>query len=152
MHHIDFVLDQAGAVASAGPDAEEWLQQPGALERVREIALDSNVRGPSVWWARLPPVHLRCVPLANSDGDQTLVTVVPPRRELVEALEILTPTQKIVAEYAGAGATVAEIARAIDRKPETVRTHVREIYRRLSICTRMELQWLLRRPAISYDT
>lgn len=139
-------------MVSSGPDASEWLQQVDALTRVRAVALAPTTRTPSGWWARVPPVHVRCVPLAGKHGEQTLVTVVPTRPELVEALELLTPTQQIVAEYAGAGATIAEIAAAIDRRPETVRSHVKEIYRRLSICTRLELQWLLRRPAISYET
>ena len=150
-HHIDFVVDEDGAIRSKGPGATEWLDQAGALQRVFDVMATGRRAESAAWWAAAPPVHLRFVPLENDDGDRTLVTVVPTRPELAEALELLTPAQQIVAEFAAAGATVAEIATAIDRSPETVRTHVKEIYRRLSICTRLELQWLLRRPAISFE-
>lgn len=51
----------------------------------------------------------------------------------------LTPTQRQVAEYAAVGATVAEIARSLESAQETVRTHLREVYRRLDVANRVEL-------------
>ena len=152
-HHVDFVMDEQGNIASTGPGAAAWLGRPGVLGRLREIlATTPRSDSPRGWWAAAPPVHFRFVPLESADGVQLLTTVVPPRAELTEALELLTPTQQMVAEYAAAGATITEIAVATGRRPETVRSHVKEIYRRLSICTRLELQWLMRRPAISYET
>lgn len=147
-HHVDFVVDETCEVVSTGPGAREWLDQPGAIEQIREV-LSRKDETENAWWTRARPVHLRFVPMDR--GAKYLVTVVPTRPELAEALELLTPTQQVVAEYAAAGATVAEIADATDRSPETIRTHVKEIYRRLSICTRLELQWLMRRPAISFE-
>lgn len=151
-HVVDFVIDDAGSVSSMGAGSAEWLARPGALDLVRQARTSS--RGASArraWWTSAAPVHVRFVPMDSPTGPVLLVTVVPPRPELVEAHELLTDVQQVVAEFAAAGATVAEIAVAIDRSPETVRTHVKEIYRRLSICTRLELQWLMRRPAISFE-
>lgn len=152
-HHIDFVLDASGTVASASPEAGAWLEQPGALQQVHGVrdARSEAASRSSAWWVAAPPMFFRFVPMAGVSGPQLLVTVVPTRPELAEALELLTPVQREVAEYAAAGATNAEIADVLGRSPETVRSHVKEIYRRLSICTRLELQWLLRRPAISYE-
>ena len=148
--HVDFLLDNSsGEVVSTGPGADEWLDQPGALQRVVDVLASKEQRASAAWWARVNPVHLRFVPM--DQGSRVMVTVVPTRPELAEALELLTPTQQVVAEYAAAGATVAEIASATGRSPETVRSHVKEIYKRLSICTRLELQWLMRRPAISFE-
>lgn len=147
-HHVDFLLARDGTVVSTGPGADAWLAQPEALARV--VALLPAVDPADTTWRPLRPVFVRFVPMRGA-GDHVLVTVVPPRPEVVEAQELLSPTQQEIAEYAAAGATVPEIARATDRSPETVRSHIKAIYKRLSICTRMELQWLLRRPAISYD-
>ncbi len=51
----------------------------------------------------------------------------------------LTPTQRTIAEYAIVGATVEEIARTMQAGRETVRTHMKEIYRRLEVANRVEL-------------
>jgi DNA-binding CsgD family transcriptional regulator len=146
--HIDFLLARDGTVVSTGPAAEEWLAQPDALPAITALLAGHGTT--DSWWAPLRPVFVRFVPMKGA-GDHVLVTVVPPRPEVVEALELLSPTQQEIAEYAAAGATVGEIAAATERSPETVRSHIKEIYKRLSICTRMELQWLMRRPAISYE-
>ncbi len=147
--HVDFLLDHNGEVVSTGPGAAEWLGQPGALQRVVDVLALADRGASEAWWAKVSSVHLRFVPM--DQGSRVMVTVVPTRPELAEALELLTPTQQEVAEYAAAGATVAEIASATGRSPETIRSHVKEIYKRLSICTRLELQWLMRRPAISFE-
>lgn len=152
-HHLDFTMNDAGTVISYGQDARGWLAQRGAVEAVRQIlACRPAHTGSTGWWCRLPPVNLRCVPLEGKGGPLTLVTVVATRLDLIEAIDLLSPAQQVVAEYAAAGATVSEIAQATDRSPETVRTHLKKVYRRLAICTRMELTWLLRRPAISFGT
>lgn len=54
-------------------------------------------------------------------------------------LSRLSPHQLKVAEYAAAGATVHEIARAMERSNETVKSHLREVYRRLHVGNRVEL-------------
>jgi DNA-binding NarL/FixJ family response regulator len=79
-----------------------------------------------------------------------LLSVIPPRPELAEALVRLTSTQVMVAEYAAAGATVKEIADVLDRSPETVRSHLKNVYRLMWVANRVELAQLLRRTAISH--
>ena len=154
-HHIDLMLDASGGVGFMGPGAAEWLASDGCEAALLEaLSANSASQEGASWWFKLWPLHVRCVRMdgRGSDGGSVLVTVVPPRPELAEAMEVLSPMQQVVADFAAAGATVDEIARAIDRSPETVRSHIKEAYNRLSICTRLELSWLLRRPAISYGS
>ena len=58
---------------------------------------------------------------------------------------LLTPRQREVAMYAASGATANEIARTMTIQPSTVRDHIKEIYRRLGIGSRVELSLLLRK-------
>lgn len=53
--------------------------------------------------------------------------------------ELLSPTQRRVAELAAGGATNPQIARTLGVSLETVRTHVREVFRRLGVSRRSEL-------------
>ena len=51
----------------------------------------------------------------------------------------LSVTQAKVAEYLAAGATAREVATSMGLSPETVRTHIKNIYARLGIGSRAEL-------------
>ncbi|MFB6373899.1 MAG: helix-turn-helix transcriptional regulator, partial [Bradymonadaceae bacterium] len=51
----------------------------------------------------------------------------------------LTPRQREVAEYAAVGATADEIAETLEISPNTLRGHIRRIYRRLGTGSRAEL-------------
>ncbi len=51
----------------------------------------------------------------------------------------LTPTQREVAARAAAGATVDEIAASLKTANNTVRSHIKEVYRRLDVANRVEL-------------
>ena len=70
---------------------------------------------------------------------------ITAREELVGMCP--SPAQRETVKYAAAGATLSEIAQALGRKPETVRTHLREAYRRLGVSSRLELARALREPA-----
>lgn len=60
--------------------------------------------------------------------------------------KLLSKTQIQVARQAADGATLREIARTMDRSPDTVRSHLREVYRRLEVSSRLELARALARP------
>jgi two-component system, NarL family, nitrate/nitrite response regulator NarL len=66
---------------------------------------------------------------------------VLPRTDAPEALgpELLTPRESDVLEHLQAGRSNAEIALALSVSVETVRTHRRNIYRKLGVRTRREL-------------
>jgi DNA-binding NarL/FixJ family response regulator len=70
------------------------------------------------------------------------LTVLPPATLDTPQLgqEILTPREADVLELLQAGRSNAEIAEALHVSIETVRTHVRRIYRKLGVRTRRELR------------
>jgi DNA-binding NarL/FixJ family response regulator len=86
---------------------------------------------------------LRLVPmLTRADDGVTIGFLACLRRirsEVDQGLETLTPTQLVVAEYAASGSTIVEIAEAMDRSPHTIKTHMKSIYRRLEVSSRLEL-------------
>ncbi len=55
----------------------------------------------------------------------------------------LTPALRKVADIAVLGATVPEIARSLEKSPETVRVQLRDIYQRLGLASRIELVQLM---------
>jgi DNA-binding CsgD family transcriptional regulator len=67
-----------------------------------------------------------------------------PGHEGVEARRRLTPAQRRVCELLVTGATLAEIASALDVSAETVKSHTKAIYARLDVSTRVELVRVLR--------
>ncbi|MCB9741350.1 MAG: helix-turn-helix transcriptional regulator [Alphaproteobacteria bacterium] len=143
--NVDLVFDGAHEVVSCGPGAEDWVRQGGVLDALRR---ELGRRAPG-WWS-LPPLYVRCVALSGRGAPHYLLSVVPPRPELAEALAKLSPAQLQVAEFAASGATVREIAATLERSPETVRTHLKAVYDALWVGNRVELAHTLRRPAISY--
>ncbi len=66
---------------------------------------------------------------------------VPPRD--ASGLGALTPSERRIAELAGAGATNAEIAQALFVTVKTVEMHLGSAYRKLSINSRRQLGPLL---------
>lgn len=60
---------------------------------------------------------------------------------------VLSPRQLEVAELAAVGATVTEIASTLQSSIETVRSHLKEVYRRLDVSSRAELSRILANPS-----
>lgn len=79
------------------------------------------------------------------EGPAVLATVRPMRRIRRAPDSLLTPTQREVASYAIVGATAKEIADTLGTAVDTVKTHLRDIYRRLEVGSRVELAERLRR-------
>lgn len=86
---------------------------------------------------------LRLVPMLARDEDGVsmgfLACLKRIPSEADDGLDVLTPTQLVVAEYAASGSTTVEIAEAMDRSPHTIKTHMKSIYRRLDVRSRLEL-------------
>jgi DNA-binding CsgD family transcriptional regulator len=118
------VWGEEGELIFAGEGAESWLNDLAGAPLTPGI-----VRG----------VRVEAEVLEGSGGRAQLLTLsaAPPLWRAPDAS--LSDTQRVVAEYAGAGSTVPEIARSLAISRETVRTHLREIYRRLGVCSRVEL-------------
>jgi DNA-binding CsgD family transcriptional regulator len=140
----DLVVEPDGRIEFASAAAHRWLLLPGFQERVvavvaalerRSLAEVEDLALASVRWSRL---HGR-------GGHRYLLHLAPLAPVSLAADAALTPAQRRVAEYLAAGATVAETAREMGLAHETVRVHLRDVYRRLGVASRVELAASLRR-------
>ena len=70
------------------------------------------------------------------------LTILPPATldSTYGGPEVLTPREAEVLELLQSGRSNAEIANALHVGVETVRTHVRRVYRKLGVKTRRELR------------
>lgn len=118
------VVGERGQVLFGCREAEVWRAEvdDGVLERGLRCGVqvdEERIHGPG--------------------GEARLLVLGPPPPLARAADASLSETQRRVADYAAAGATIPEIARSLSSSEQTVRTHMREVYRRLGISCRVEL-------------
>ncbi len=77
--------------------------------------------------------------LAGEARDELLATGARPRRTTLSGVEALTAAEHRVAELAGRGLSNAEIAQALFVTINTVETHLRHVFQKLSITSRRHL-------------
>lgn len=146
-HNSFLVFDADGRHVSTSIDAAPWLDTPDLIERLGALAValcrsgavrsEHFVRRARVRFERLEGAVPRVLAVVD-EGDH----------HRPGAREKLTEAQRKVADLAAAGATVKEIASALDRSPETVRDHLKAIYDRLGIGSRVELGRALDAPPL----
>lgn len=78
-------------------------------------------------------------PLVESVRVELRAAGARPRRDELRGLESLTPSERRVAEMATDGATNRQIAEALFVTPKTVELHLTNVYRKLSIASRVDL-------------
>lgn len=125
------VVGERGGVQHATPAAEPWLADAGG-----EAALAGAIGAPPGEVVVHGGVELTVTPLMPV---AYLVQLRPVAPVTLAARASLSPMQRAVAERAATGATVREIASTVDAGTETVRSHLREAYRRLGVSNRVEL-------------
>lgn len=130
------VLDENGAVIAHSESLTVWLTAPGTRH-----ALGAAVRAPAEAGQAVAGSSLTLEPLVGATR-RWLVQVHGAHPITRSPASFLTPAQRAVADYAAAGATCAEIAKTMETSVETVRTHLREVYRRLEVACRAELAQL----------
>lgn len=119
--------------------AQAWLDWP-EWERLCEVASE----GPGVVVHRGATAEV--TPL-RGEVNALLIAVTRVRVPPADPLSALSPSQRAVVEYAAAGATSLEIARARACSQETVRSQLKEAYRRLGVASRAELGGLVARTS-----
>jgi len=77
--------------------------------------------------------------LAGAEGARVFAEIAPVDEWRVPPIASLSVRKRRIAEFAAFGATAAEIGRALDVSPETVRAHLKRIYERLGVANRVEL-------------
>lgn len=129
-----FVVDQSRRVEFASDGAWPWLSEPEFRERFGQLSLATDDGRRLVYEAQV-----KTTPMTAPGRVGLLVEVKPAPHVHLAPDGALTPTQRKVAEFACRGSTTQQIASATEMSVETVRTHMREVYRRLSVNSRVEL-------------
>jgi DNA-binding CsgD family transcriptional regulator len=135
------VFDPDGALLFTVNPASPAAEGTRALEEAARQFLTANGPGDVLVGRSLVSMSR----LMGSAGPAALAIVRPVRESTVPDILRLTRLKRTIAIYAAAGATTAEIAATMDRKPETIRAHLKEIYLRLGIKSRVELAELVER-------
>lgn len=104
-------------------------------QRVREADAQSRRLGVEIFAGS----EIRLVRLDGAEGVRYLVNIDRAERMRLNPRIWLTDRQIEIAEYAAAGATGVEISDTLDLSAHTVKTHLKNIYRRLDIGCRAEL-------------
>jgi len=138
----DLVVRDDGHLELASRHASWWIDRPGFVERLA-FFVRAYAAGDDAPMALLRGARASVTRLSGDHGSRFLVHLSDPPVLLRAADSVLSPAQRETAKYAAAGATLSEIAQALGRKPETVRTHLREAYRRLGVSSRLELARVL---------
>ncbi|MBL8615121.1 MAG: helix-turn-helix transcriptional regulator [Deltaproteobacteria bacterium] len=129
------LLTRGGEVALGAGATAAWAAVPELRPELARLHADPSVAGA----LRAARVACEARLMRGAAGDHLLVDLraIPPLAAPVAAQ--LSTVQAAVAEYAAAGATVGEIAATIHRSPETVRTHLKRVYKTLGVSSRVEL-------------
>jgi DNA-binding CsgD family transcriptional regulator len=137
---------QAGACAVLRPDgALEHASGPFAawLDPFRQGALARQVqaldRGEGSSATVIDRAEVRIVRLDATGSVRYLATLGAAAGARVDLAGPLSARQREVAEAAARCATVEEIARDLGISPHTVKTHLKQVYERLGVASRVEL-------------
>lgn len=111
---------------------------PGLLEEAVTAWLAASPREATI--THMGRHRLQATPLEGTADGSWLVEASPTFTiEVPEAMH-LTPVKRTVADLAAHGATTQEIGDHLGRSAETVRAHLRDIYRQLGVSNRVELR------------
>lgn len=126
------MVDTRTPPAGAGPRLP-WLDDDRTRRLWRRLRESDN----TTW--TLDGAVIRRVDTLFAPRGVFVVALSPAARPALYAGALLSPAQRVVAEYFAHGATVGEISRSIDRSSETVRSHLRATYARLQVASRIDL-------------
>lgn len=121
-----------GQLLYVGGETTRYQAWQHAVDRIGQVVIDG---GPAL----IDGAAVSVSSLAGPDGTAHLATLSPAKPVVLSPEVLLTPTQREVAVIAAEGATVREIADTLGRHVETVRSHLREAYRRLDVASRIDL-------------
>ena len=137
------MLRPDGSVEHASRSGAVWLLRPGFGEALG-AAVAAVERGeplpPSILLDR---AEARIVRLDGSGAVRYLITLCLARRIETHPCAGLTAAQRAVAQEAAWGATVEQIAGKLGCSGETVRSHLKRVYKRLDVSSRVELAKIL---------
>lgn len=115
----------------------------GLSELAFFAALRASRAGPGPCRLGLGLATVELEPFDGPLGPHLLVTLSRPSFFVVSQGLQLTTRQREIADLASHGLTVEEIAAATQRAPDTIKTHLKSVYRTLGVANRLELRELL---------
>lgn len=132
------VFNGRGEMLSASAHGAGWLSHPTAIDRLAAAAAQLAHSGRVEGLIFAGEARFR---IERLETRPPLFVAFPTlgRPVVLGARSLLTKAQMRVAELAALGTTTAEIARHLDRSPNTVHHHLKGIYERLGIGSRAEL-------------
>lgn len=135
-----YVVTSGGVVMLGTLEPDPAFERELVAVGAAFLAGDQGERG------QLGDLHLRLTSLYGSHGPAVLVRALQTRGVGTSPVLGLSATRRRIVSFAVQGATVVEIARALDRSPETVRTHLKRIYAHVGVGSRIELAAASRSP------
>lgn len=134
------VLDAEGQIVGQSPQLLGWASRPDLTQTFGQVCLRD---GAATTTLALPYATLTLTRVDGAATTRWIAEVRAPEFVYRSPESVLTPAQRAVAAHAASGATCAEISAALQASVETVRTHLREVYRRLEVNSRAELAQVL---------
>ena len=138
-HGAVLIVAADGAVRSRSRTGDAWCESAALMSelRARIAALHQAGDERATFCAHGGLVRVTAV---HGDGEALYCVDLSPADAWSPSKAVaMSPARRRVAEYAAMGATVAEIAASLDVHPETVRSHLKDIYRVLDVSSRVEL-------------
>ncbi|MBX3131726.1 MAG: helix-turn-helix transcriptional regulator [Polyangiaceae bacterium] len=114
---------------------------------VRRAVRDADREG--LYTCRVDGVELRFVRLDGPGGVRYLATLQDLPVPRLGAPSTLTTAERAVADAVAAGLRVREVAEEQALSPNTVKFHLKNVYLKLGVSTRLELREALLRPRLS---
>lgn len=130
------VLDAEGRVFGGEVGLTDWLAEgraPTLCTLVRLCRDGDRVEGP------IDGSRLQARFASGSTGSMWIGSIAPAKPVRIAADARLTPTQRKVAWHLARGLSAKEVASELGIGTETARGHLRDIYARLQVSTRVEL-------------
>ena len=128
--------ESAGSPGSA-PAAEDRL--PAQLEHQRLMQREAAGLLLDLVAAAIEMALLLSEPSDDDDRRPAPVSVVPPVEPEPRPWDSLTPAEVRVARLVGAGATNRQAADELCLSPHTVNSHLRQVFRKLGVNSRVQL-------------
>ena len=124
------LLDHAGACEDAASVLARSGQENGAKDLLSEAQARYDAVDVTAWLARVGAELRRLGVRQGARG---------PRRRPETGWDSLTPSELAVSRLVAEGLTNREVGRRLHISPHTVNTHLRHVFRKLSVSTRAEL-------------
>lgn len=129
------ILNNTGQLVTTSETGQAWLELPDVRFQILDCLAHTSPLLPHVCELKTVPAKARIIRLDAIQESCFVVEFIPE----TPTFSKLTKRQKEICICAISGATISKIARHLGISNETVKTHLRDIYRKLGVSNRLEL-------------